>query len=368
MSDQKFEDLMYEADQLSYSETKVALLEQAVRIADSLNSIEMGYRARMSLTEASVFNGQHHKGLVALGWLLAKYDESPDQFNYHSLLWNYKWIFGQIAEYPGISIDQIFEMEKDITRRFQEGGAGLRVIHGIVSENALHLGDVEKSEAHLKKFRLSLRDTLSDCYACELNRQADLLFQHGKIEVALELVEPILQGKQSCSVIPHTTYAICLLPMLRLGLHEEAKSCHRKGLRLINGDRNFVREIAFHLMYLVFLDQLDEATTCLEKNLFIGIDKVASTDQLIFLIAATLFMERYYQLEKSGYIQFRAPTNFPVAAQDQGFSSIEVGDWFKAQAEELANRFDIRNGNQYISSQIRTFRSFVVDKVNPSSN
>ena len=62
MSTADFQQLIWQARALSHGDAKVALLEEAVRMADSLGDVDAGYRGRMKLVEAATFAGHQERG------------------------------------------------------------------------------------------------------------------------------------------------------------------------------------------------------------------------------------------------------------------------------------------------------------------
>jgi hypothetical protein len=82
--------LLAGAEGLRDSPEKVAVLEEAVRHADSAGTLELQYGAREGLAEAAYFGGAPDKAIVAYTWCLAQFDRHPGRFNEWRLLWRYK--------------------------------------------------------------------------------------------------------------------------------------------------------------------------------------------------------------------------------------------------------------------------------------
>ena len=141
MSYERLEQLMDEAWELPHSPAQVAVLEEAVRIADSLNNVDASVGTRMELVTAATFSGADEKALVAFAWVLAKFDEDPECVDLHSLLWKYKWIISSIAAFPTVSLEKIHKMEADMEARYTAGGFNLRPVHDSRADIALDIGD-----------------------------------------------------------------------------------------------------------------------------------------------------------------------------------------------------------------------------------
>src|SRR5262249_61142281 len=124
-------DLLYEAAVLPHGASKVALLEEAVRLADSHGDIGLGFDVRKDLVNACNFSGFPEKTLVAFSWRLAQVDRSPEEFDENDLLWEYKWIATLLPQYPQITRTQILEMLDDLKRRYLHAGSSLRPVYSL---------------------------------------------------------------------------------------------------------------------------------------------------------------------------------------------------------------------------------------------
>ena len=88
------EELLDQAGELPDGPSKLALLEEAVRLADVHQDVALGDEVRSDLIRVAKFSGYPEKALVAFSWRLAQADRDPDNFPEKDLLWEYKWIAG----------------------------------------------------------------------------------------------------------------------------------------------------------------------------------------------------------------------------------------------------------------------------------
>jgi len=142
------------------------MLEEAVRIADTLEDVRLAYRLRDDLLQAATFAGRHDVAIVAFSWCLAQFDRDPSIASAHDLLWKYKWVVNNARQFPEISRARLFELLGDMERRHREYGSTLHAYW--LLKRSLHqsMGDPEEAaEAH-KIYRKRRRDYLSDCIAC----------------------------------------------------------------------------------------------------------------------------------------------------------------------------------------------------------
>jgi len=76
MSDHRdrIEELVGQASVLDNGAARVALIEEAVRLADAHNDTASGFHARMELVSAAMSAGQPDVMLVAFSWCLSQCD------------------------------------------------------------------------------------------------------------------------------------------------------------------------------------------------------------------------------------------------------------------------------------------------------
>ncbi|NJK45176.1 MAG: hypothetical protein HC933_13640 [Pleurocapsa sp. SU_196_0] len=117
------QDLLYQAYGMRDTDpAKLALLEEAVQLADAANDTKTGYEARDELIDASTFSGQGEKMLVAFAWMLNAFDANPDEYSAHSLYWKYKWVLNTARQFPQISAERIDALIADFEHRLESAG------------------------------------------------------------------------------------------------------------------------------------------------------------------------------------------------------------------------------------------------------
>lgn len=81
------------------------------------------------MIDAATFGGRPDILLAAFPWCLAEHDRDPDRFDLKDLLWKYKWVVGNIVEFPHISREQIESMLANMSERFEKAGSTLHAVH-----------------------------------------------------------------------------------------------------------------------------------------------------------------------------------------------------------------------------------------------
>lgn len=348
---QQIEEMLGMAEYMGDGPSKLAVVEEAVRLADTHGEADLAYDARQQLIHAATFAGFPEKALVAFTWCLAKHDRDDGGELPHQMLWRYKWIGNTLPEFPQITLTQIEEVFADMERRYTQHGMSLRPAHKLRCGAAMGMGDAEAAAQHHRAWQDAPQDTVTDCAACERNHRVKYLFFTGHDEGGVAHAAPIFQGRLSCAEIPHATLARVLLPLLRLGRVEEAAEHHRHGLRLVRSNRTYVSEMALHMTFLALTDNLAQAVRLVERHLLWALEKQNVARRFDFYLAARLTLAR---LQESGKAEakLRLPAEFPALREDGTYQLSELLAWFDGELRDLAERFDQRNGTDRYARRI----------------
>lgn len=345
---ERAQELIEASFRLEDGDEQIAICENAVREADLSGDLETQYRAREHFVRASVFGGETDRALVAFAWLLAQFDQNPGRFDEWSILWKYKWIVGLICEFPQIARAKIFEMLDDLAERSQKAGFGLRAVY-------THRYRIEKfwdnRPAAMENFSIMQElpiDDLANCPACELDEHVSFAIYCGKNEQAVALAVPLLDGEEKCRTVPHRTYANLLIPLIKLGRQKEALNYHRAGYGLISKNKDNLDKLSDHLIFLALTENFEGATKLFEKHYWWTEQNRNLADRFRFFRAAWFFFDLLGDRSTES-IALRLPKSFPGHSPDGRYDLKELADWYKQQAEVLAQRFDERNETDFFS-------------------
>lgn len=358
MSQSRFDDLMGEAYELDYGPMRSAILEEAIRVADALPDLDLGYEARKQFITSTVFSGEHDRALVAFTWCLAQSDADPERFPESMILWEYKWILGCITDFPQVSRQQIVRMLDDLETRLDRMGYSQKTAWHLRWDVLRLMGRMEEARPIVQKWKVAPQGWPADCEACERNSYVKWLAANGKNSQAIEHAAPILKGRMACSHVPHITLAHLLRPMVKLGRDEQAQESHRKGYRLVSKDPALLDCIPHHLNYLTRLDEFARALKIFEKHLPWAIETRLLGERFHFYCAAQALFEKLASQTKRRR-KLRLPSKLPCFREDNSYLPAELAEWFRAEALDLARRFDERNGTTFFTDQIQQDREFV---------
>ncbi|QDS97937.1 hypothetical protein [Adhaeretor mobilis] len=349
MSESDVYQLLDHAADLPYGPERVALVEEAVRLADLSGSEDLSYQAHIELVDAANWSGLGDRSVVAFAWCLAYYDRkmasSDAHFDYDTLLWRFKWVLRALPNNPGISRAQIVQMEDQLESRLIDAGYNAHTINYLQCLNRLDFGDHEEAATYYTQWHLLPRDGLADCHACELDNEVTYHATLQKDAEAVRLAKLLISGELSgCTEVPHRTYATIIQPLMRLRRSDELEQTHREGIRKISGLPALARDVAEHLIYLVSIRNLPRAMQLIDR--FLTKPAILANFNSLFKLqnSVAITLEAVADNSKRKR-KLRLPSFLPCHRDDHTYDTTELAAWFRSSASELANQFDTRNGN-----------------------
>jgi hypothetical protein len=339
------EGLLDEAAALPHGDARVALLEGAVQLAETHGDVSLSYEARLELIDAATFGGFPDKALDAFAWCRAEQQRAPGQFDPAELLWKAKWVVGRLHEFPHVTRERVHAALEDLAQAFARAGAGERALLKLRYQTARDMGDADAAAAYWAQWLATPRDALTDCEACELDDELDLHLDREEHEQVLQKAFPLLRGWTGCAEVPQRTYGSVLYPLLRLGRLEEAQKLHLHGYPAIARNRDFLVTVGEHLEFLALTHNFARALVLLERHLDWALVHASRVDRFGFLCAAVLLFE-LLRAEGHEVLTLRLPYGFPLHQADCLYATARLQRWAEGEAQEIARRFDERNGNR----------------------
>jgi hypothetical protein len=340
------------AREMENGDERVAVVEEAVRLADAGADLKLRYFARQELLEAAFWGGSPEKSLVAFSWLLAQHDRHPELFEESWLLWTYKWIVNTICNFPQVSKEKIYEMLDDMARRYVAAGRGLRVVEQHRYRAERFWGNREEAVRIYRRAELLPSDDLSNCPACEVDERVSFHVYLDDFARGLEEARPILEGGLKCRTVPHRTLARFLVPLLRMDRREEAREFHLRGYPLVEGDKGLLAYACDHLAYLALAGEDERAADALAAHYHFAERTADMHNRYLFYRAAWLFADIKAGDPAGARLRLRMPSTFPAFDPSGLYDARRLADWFRREAARLAARFDARNGNDYFSRKL----------------
>ncbi|WP_369364141.1 tetratricopeptide repeat protein [Streptomyces sp. CG4] len=323
--------------------------------AEQLLAAAEGLNIPLAVIEAlghqlKVYNYSSEKGkmFVPFARLLRMWDERPedfDEYEAHSLHWVFKWMSAGMLDQPHIPLASIEKWLGEMAHRYRLAGYSERAVHGAEFSVAEHIGDLARAERAYAAWLAADRDAMADCHACELHGQGTWQVTRGRDTEALELWRPVLEGEFACAHEPHTVLASSLAPLLRLGRVDEARGHHLRGFRLVRPMESMRGAYADHVEFCALTGNEARALELLAERPAYFTDTGQPRSRLDFLAVVALLMDRLAELGLAGQ---RVP-----GPAGRAWTAAELAGHARAEALELAEQFDRRNGTAYVGERTR---------------
>jgi len=345
--------LMREAGGLPHGPARIALVEEAVRIADTRHDLPKAFQCRLELVNAASSGGQPDVKLVAFAWCLAQFDRDKTQLGGRAteidLLWKYKWVVGGLPSFHTITREQIMAALSDMRRRYKADGSTMHAVYDEEESIAISLGDKSAAVKAHKKLQTTRRDMFSNCAACVQDRLVSYHRFLDRHEDAIAAAAPILSGKLRCSTVPHRTYPKLMNSLYRLDRLTEAMHYHRIGYPMVGANVGHTAFVDDHIRFLALTDNHTRAVRLTQKHLRAALDYPSLHTRYAFLRDVRLL---FHFLQQAGRktVALPLPEDHPLFSSTGRVKVPEFFAWLDTDSRRIGALFDARNGrNSFIS-------------------
>ncbi len=343
--------LLGTAEQMPYSTARLAVLEEAVRVADTHQDVGLGIAARrpFMMVARELIRGDILT--AAFAWCLALYDREPQRFGGHNLLFEYRWVIGQLANLDNVTRAKLEELLGDFGRRLVAAGCSPRNLYLAQMQIAPDLGDRALAAAAVHTLPQHPRDALSYSPGWELAEEVEAELFAGDEPKALRRARPFLTDR-----IPERgkTDEVCarlLLPLLKRGRGTEAAALHARCFRTYRPERCYYWRYGEQLKFSALTNDVGRAVRIYTECQHAIKDFTDPLTRLHFALDAVVLFDR---LAAAGTVEIalRLPKSVPVVPDGERYAVAGLREWLGREARKLAERFDARNGNAHFREQI----------------
>ncbi|QMU71106.1 hypothetical protein [Streptacidiphilus sp. P02-A3a] len=333
-------------DERPYGHERTVTAEEITEAAEQFEDRPLLIACLLDLMEAYTYDAEARKSPVVFARVLKLWDQHPEDFNdwaKQQVFWRFKWVAAALRGVPEVPLAAIRRWHTEMRDRYRVAGFGLQPYYAQEFHLAVQTGAAVDEAFELWAARP--RSELSDCVACEAHSRAAHHMRRGDDARALEVWQPVLDGRSTCSEEPYSSHASALLPLLRLGRTDDARSSHLVGYRFARGKSNLAAEVGLHLEFCALSGNAARGLEILAENrdLFGVVGRPLS--QLNFLTGVEVLLN---VLEAEGHREI--PVSGPPGAN---WTAASLLARIRPQAEELAAQFDARNGSDTISARRR---------------
>lgn len=337
------EQYLKDYQQLEHGAPRIRALKKAIQAADEAKNDEWSFRFRERCMHDSIFDSDIVDAMVIFPEMMALYDRSEelqadDEYR-DKLMWAFKWILGNAADFTHISLEQLEHFLEEFRQRLEKYGYSLRPYYYLrekISEETCR----PLPESEYRAYRREPEDTLKDCKACEASHDVMMQLMLGNRQEAEKLSEPLFSGELHCAEIPQNTYANWIDYDVKTGDFGHARKLARRLYPMIKYDTSMLREVAALLHIYAHVDR-QIGTTVFRQKLPLYLSCRNHWQRYCFAMNAYRLF-RHMQMES---FSLYLPEDFPLFKPDHRYKSAELRDYFYREAKALAEQFDVRNGN-----------------------
>ncbi|MQY12214.1 hypothetical protein SRB5_23470 [Streptomyces sp. RB5] len=337
-----------ENDQEPEGPARNARAERLLAEAEETGDRPLLVTALFNLLSAYTYSLEKDKMFVPFARVLRMWDERPEDFGWyetHHLHWVFKWVSSDMLDQPHIPLASVEKWQTEMEHRYRLAGHSERAVRQGDLRIARHVGDLARAEAAYDAWQAADRDQMADCHACELHLQGSWLAERERYEQALTAWQPVFDGQFTCLHEPHAVLASSLLPLLRLGRADEARSHHLRGWRLVRQTDSMRGAVADHVEFCALTGNEARGLELLAERPAYFTDSGDPESQMAYLAVAALLMDRLVALGHGGQ-----PVPGPAGRE---WTADALAGHARREALALAARFDARNGTDRVSAGLR---------------
>ncbi|MGW7369052.1 tetratricopeptide repeat protein, partial [Streptomyces sp. NPDC054841] len=329
-----------------------ARAEELVAAAESTGDRDLLRQALFGLIKAYEYSTERGKMMVPFAQLLQEWDQDPSAFDSgdtYTFHWMFKWVSSGMLSLPEMPLASMEKWLAEMERRYRVGGYSERAVRQAEFELADDTGDTERAARAFAAWTAADRDQMANCHACELNDQGYYWLNQGQDEKALQVWEPVLAGRSTCLEEPHRVLAKSLLPLLRTGRTDEARTNHLRGYRMARDNESLLPSIGLHIEFCALTGNEGRGLELLAEHAAHLTADGNPWARLEMFTGTLVLLQRLLALGLE--------TQPAVAFAGQQRTVRELYDILDTEATSIAGRFDARNGSDVVSRRLSDRRA-----------
>lgn len=341
------QEAIWENNQRPHGTSQAAAAENILAQAELLGP-EAEIKAVFHLISAYEFSADRHKVLVPFARALRLWDQDPSVFDHaatHALFWDFKWVTTGMLDLPRVPLAAIENWQTEMERRYRLAGHTDRAVRMSEFYIADHVGDTGRAGRAFDGWLAAERGEMADCHACETARQGEFYSDQGDDAKAVRHWEPVLDGRLTCAEEPHRALARSLLPLVRLGRLDEARTNHLRGYPMVRGSESLMHSVAKHIEFCALTGNEARALELLADTPGYFQADGEPEPRMGFYAVTALLMDRLVALGR-GDLRVTGPAG-------RAWTAAELAGHARTEALMLAGRFDARNGTTAVSERVQ---------------
>lgn len=353
----RFRQLLDEIDSTPWGPHEQSLTAEAVALAQELGDEQLEYQARMRQTASANMGGLTDVMLTSFAWCLAHHDADPLRFPLDidngaaDLMWQFKWMAATLRASPAFSSEQIAAVLDDMEAHYRRAGIGMSGVLTARFEDAWASGRIDEAERLRGLLETTRRDDYSHCDACGRSQNAGFFAATDRDEQAIRLVEEMIEGGFSCGEEPEHALSRVLLPYLRAGRLDDARSAHLRSYRLAKDNPDNLGIVANHIVFAAVTGNEARALSLVERHLpWLAHDPLNVDGHFALLSAIAFALDRVVAVGHADATVRGADAAAlaPFFGDREGWwTASALADAASAAADRIGAEFDARDGSDW---------------------
>lgn len=324
----------------------IALLQQAIQIADKHNDLDWAIDLRSYLIRKESATSTCIRSPVAFAWILEVCDEYPEDFPDAEFMGLYEWMLGAVNCNTNVSLEQTRNVAIDLEKRLERNGMSKRGLYFCLAEFAQNRGEVNLGSQYIDMAKNEPKEDEED-EVVEYDYLIERASILGDFEEAVGLMNQMELKKLSSFSLPFESYCAMAYFMARKGdsraiiYLEKAKEAFYK-IEGVNSSMLFSMTRFIYTMHLL-QDEL----------LFSMFELVAE-----WQVGAEDFLQMAFcqhisvVFTNEGTRSFKLSPKISYYRQDGIYDLSVLADYYNELAVEFCSKFDKRNGNKHCCNEL----------------
>lgn len=339
--------LLLEADKLTNHDDRIAVLKEAIKLADGNRDIEWAYELRMDLIRAEQHTNHSRDSIPEFAWILDAHDNNPGMFSEVDILYEYKWLAGVIFNNLNISLQQIDDILDDFRKRLLRNNFTNREYFNIKINQSLFKGEKMLAREYLELRDKEPVDNMSS-WASDLVTTIYVEMLEGDFDNAIKnITEYVAYRSEHGMSLIHVYSGL----IYYLGGKTYDKRID-KYFDEIDSEFSTMKKHPYQLyetslmMYYMAKHRKDRAWEYFEQfvNWEIGAEDAVRFDFALSVIPL---------LKGAGVRTIEGiSVHQPYYREDKAYDLNVLYEYYRSMATDLADKFDIRNKNKHFLKQL----------------
>ena len=362
---------MYDSDELveaferlDHGKARMSGIREAIRQADANHDVPFQIYFRHQLCHESEFYGDELDTLVTFPEMLAIIDKHPDAptTEYTSgcrdsldlVLWIYKWLLGDCEFYYQISLEDCERFFEDYKKRCLAYGYNLRPYYEY-KYGFYESMDHPEADKYFHLFEITPRDENANCKACEQNTIVDYYLEKGDLKKANLLARDLESHKLTCGSGIGSWLRLKKNYMYYYLKHKEYEKAaeYVKLLRRYD-NKQTEYDVRREEMYCYIYLNLPKAFNIYKKNWKTWLKEREPKELFDNNADICVLFKKLMETRKKQTIKIAYDSSFPLYRESDSYEIQELFDFYYEQAEDLAKKFDNRNGTDAFMKKLQT--------------